>query len=289
MINVECVVDAKAQTGEAAIWSVRHQALWWADVPAGRLHRHDPETGRNESWETGRPMGCFAETEDGGIVAALTDGFHRLDLATGALTFLSGPKPEERGHRFNDGTVDPRGRFLAGTMILAYPDKRDEDGRLYSYDGRDAREVLGGFTVINGLAFAPDGRTAYVSDSISEIRTIWAYDYDPDDAAWSNRRVFFDTRVVPGRPDGAAIDSAGCYWMAGVGGSQLVRITPDGRVDMEVELPVSRPTRPAFGGRDLATLYVTSIRAEGEPHSGGVFALRVPGVTGLPFPVMHLP
>jgi len=103
--------------------------------------------------------------------------------------------------------------------------------------------------------------------------------------------VFFDSRQVDGRPDGGTVDSEGCYWMAGVGGWELVRLTPEGAVDMRIPMPVERPTRIAFGGRDLDTLYVTSISEkispgteDRQPHAGGVFALRVPGVTGLPFP-----
>lgn len=77
--------------------------------------------------------------------------------------------------------------------------------------------------------------------------------------------------------------------MAGVGGGQLYRITPLGKLDMTIDMPVERPTRIAFGGADLSTLYVTSIRPSGTPEndlSGGVFALRIPGISGIPMPIM---
>ena len=102
--------------------------------------------------------------------------------------------------------------------------------------------------------------------------------------------MFFDTRAVTGRPDGAAIDADGCYWMAGVGGWELVRLTPEGEIDMRIPMPIERPTRPAFGGPDMATLYCTSITGEPDPkqpQAGGVFALTVPGVTGVPVPLMR--
>ncbi len=105
------------------------------------------------------------------------------------------------------------------------------------------------------------------------------------------RRVFVDTHGLAGRPDGGTVDADGCYWMAGIGGWQLVRFTPKGVVDMIVDLPVEKPTKPAFGGADLGTIYVTSIGgglSEGtearQPQAGGLFALRVPGVQGLPQP-----
>ncbi|QDY71544.1 SMP-30/gluconolactonase/LRE family protein [Qingshengfaniella alkalisoli] len=287
--TVDCIIDTKAKVGEGAIWSTRRQALYWVDIPAGMLHRHIPETSRNEEWSFGRPLGCVAETSSGKLVGALNDGFHLFDTDSGAETRVAGPSPAKVGHRFNDGTVDPRGRFLAGTMFWSDDAPKDQ-GALYSFDGKgDAREIMGGFRTVNGLAFSPDGRIAYVSDSNPDIRTIWAYDYDLDDGHWHNKRVFFDTREVPGRPDGGAIDAEGCYWMAGVSGWQLVRITPDGKVDMQIPMPVEKPTRIAFGGTDLSTLFVTSIHVEhddAQPQSGGVFALNVSGIKGIPMPVM---
>ena len=88
----------------------------------------------------------------------------------------------------------------------------------------------------------------------------------------------------------------GCYWMAGVSGWELVRITPDGKVDMEIEMPIEKPTRIAFGGKDLDTLYVTSIGQSNitpgtesqQPHAGGLFALQIPGVQGIEFPCVEL-
>jgi len=286
---VDCVLDVRATLGEGAIWSTALHRLYFVDIPEGRLHRFDPASGGHETWELGRPVGCIAETETG-VIAALTDGFVAIDLPSGAERRLAGPSPAEYGHRFNDGATDPMGRFCAGTMPLAGPSDTPE-GVLHVLDRGESRPVMDGFHTINGLAFAPDGRTAYVSDSYPAVRRIWAYDYAPETGAWSNRRVFLDTSEMPGRPDGGAIDAEGCYWMAGVDGWQLYRITPAGRIDMAVDMPVQKPTRVAFGGRDLSTLYITSIRVEDDPHqpqSGSLFATHVPGVRGLPIPMARL-
>ncbi|MDF1790424.1 MAG: SMP-30/gluconolactonase/LRE family protein, partial [Thalassobaculaceae bacterium] len=147
--------------------------------------------------------------------------------------------------------------------------------------------ILDGLYIQNGLAFAPDGRTLYLSDSHPTVRTIWAFDYDLETGTPSNRRVFFDTRLVDGRPDGAAIDADGCYWMAGVDGWQVVRITPAGEVDRIVSVPVQKPTCLAFGGARLDTLYLTSMgpglispsTEDRQPQAGGLFAFA-PGVAG---------
>ena len=291
---VDCVLDIRAALGEGAIWSVREQALYWVDIVGGTLNRFDPASGANRHWDMGRPIGCFALKRTGGLVVALADGFHHFDPDGGALTAIHDPEPDKPGNRFNDGTVDHQGRFYAGTMPIAGPSaERGPEGTLYRLDADESvTTVRGDLFVVNGLAFSPDGRTAYLSDSYPERQTIWAHDYDPDTAAWTNARVFFDARAVDGRPDGGAVDAEGCYWMAGVGGWQLVRITPAGDVDMIIPMPVEKPTRIAFGGADLGTLYVTTIGSAGitrgsedkQPQAGSLFALTVPGVKGVPMP-----
>ena len=104
----------------------------------------------------------------------------------------------------------------------------------------------------------------------------------------SNRRVFVDMQPLPGRPDGAAVDADGCYWICGNDAGLVHRFTPDGKLDRSLAVPVKKPAMCAFGGPALDVLYVTSIRPDGadlsdQPLAGGVFALH-PGVSGLAEP-----
>lgn len=286
MTHIERVLDCRASIGEGAIWSVAEQALYWVDISRPTLNRFDPATGTNTSWEMPSAIGCFALCGDGTAVVALCEGFHHFHPDSGALRLLADPEPDKPGNRFNDGNVDSMGRFWAGTMPIAGPGETPE-GSLYCLDlDGSTRRMDGEFWVQNGLAFSPDGRTMYVSDSYAPVRTIWAFDYDLDSGVPSNRRVFFDTRNVAGRPDGAAMDVDGCYWMAGVSGGQLVRLTPQGKVDRIIEMPVEKPTRVAFGGPDLDIMYVTSIGQDAgpdQPEAGNLFAVHA-GVQGLPVP-----
>jgi sugar lactone lactonase YvrE len=285
--QVDCVLDARAALGEAAVWCGREQVLWWADIEGRALHRFDPATGRDRSWLLPSRPGCFALRERGGLVVALEDGFHFFDPGTGAIEPIADPEADRPGNRFNDGTTDPAGRFVAGTMPMG---PREPVAGLYRlWPDRRCERLFDGLTVTNGCAFSPDGRIFYFSDSEASIRTIWACDHDLASGALANRRVFVDTHGLAGRPDGGTVDADGCYWMAGVGGWQLVRFTPAGQVDRIVEMPVEKPTKIAFGGPDLDVLYVTSIGAHPtpgterrQPQAGGIFALRVPGVWGLP-------
>ena len=132
----------------------------------------------------------------------------------------------------------------------------------------------------------------YLSDSHPSVQTIWAFDYDTATATPSNRRVFVDMKPLPGRPDGAAVDADGCYWICGNDAGLVHRFTPDGKLDKSLAVPVKKPAMCAFGGANLDVLYVTSIRPDGvdvsdQPLAGGVFALR-PGVQGLAEPAFNV-
>ncbi len=285
MKEVTCVLDAKAELGECPVWSAEEQALYWIDIYAPALHRLDPVTGATRTWLMPKRIGSFGLREDGGAVVALRDGFHLLDFDTGAVSFLAGPLRSVRGTRFNDGKVSPDGRFWAGTMdeeSLSRPlgvlYRLDPDGSLH--------RMVDGLIVSNGLAWSPDGRTMFHSDSKGKV--IWAYDYDCAHGDIANRRVVARPTEEIGRPDGAAADVDGFYWSAGISAGVLNRWAPDGRLDRSIPLPCSNPTMPCFGGSDLKTIFVTSLRHDvpadvlaEKPLSGGIFAVPV-DVAGVP-------
>jgi sugar lactone lactonase YvrE len=168
-------------------------------------------------------------------------------------------------------------------------------GALYRLDHRGLQQQLDRLIVPNGLAWSPDGRTMYLSDSHPTVQTVWAFDYDVQEGRPTNRRVFIDMNRYPGRPDGAAVDADGCYWICGNDAGMVHRFTPEGRLDRSIELPVRKPAMCAFGGSNLDTLFVTSIRpdhpsvATEQPLAGSVFSFN-PGVKGIaeqsfPYPV----
>lgn len=288
MPPVECALQVRASTGEGPVWNGDEGALYWVDIPARLLNRFDPASGTNRSWLMPSAIGCFAFRQAGGVIAALQSGFHAVDLSSGSVTPLAEPLKDKPDCRFNDGRCDRAGRhFWAGTMAEP-PDPRRPRGAFYRFgaDG-SCTKMIDGLIVSNGLAFSPDGRTMYISDSNAAVQTIWAFDYDAEEGALRNRRVFATTHDIAGRPDGAAVDADGCYWTAANSGAQLVRYTPAGKIDRTIALPVHRPTMPCFGGGDLGTLYVTSMQPlPGEPRhelDGSILAVRA-GATGLPEP-----
>jgi sugar lactone lactonase YvrE len=292
-IKAELVLDARNGTGESPVWHGAEQALYWVDIPARKLCRWTPATGESTSWLAPEMLACAAPIAGSNqwIAGAESGIFQLSPQDDGQLGFerLAPVSHAMQGMRFNDGRCDRQGRFLAGTMLMNMAAGASV-GCVYSYQkDTGLTQLLDGFITPNGMAFSPDGRTMYLSDSHPSVQSVWAFDYDTETGTPSNRRLFIDMNPLPGRPDGAAVDADGCYWICGNDAGQIHRFTPGGKLDRSLAVPVKKPAMCAFGGAGLDTLYVTSIRPDGidlsdQPLAGGVFALR-PGVCGLPEPV----
>jgi sugar lactone lactonase YvrE len=282
----ERVPGADCKVGESPIWHAAEQAWYWVDIPQRRIWRLDYDGGAARYWTAGEMVACIAVHADGGLVAGMESGIFRVGLdADGSVRAepLAAPPELKPGMRFNDGRCDRDGRFWSGTMWMDMAAAQPVGG-LYRYDDRGlSASLVSGLITQNGLAWSPDGATMYLSDSHPSRQLIWAFDYDRAEGTPNNRRLFADMNTQRGRPDGAAVDADGCYWIAGNDGGCLLRFTPQGRLDRTLELPVSKPSMLCFGGPDLDTLLVTSIApgfAPGDELAGSVLLLR-PGVRGL--------
>ncbi len=295
MTNAELIFDGKNSTGESPVWVPEEQALYWVDIPAKAIWRWDAAGEHTRFWRLPEMVGCIAHAGDNQWVAGMETGTFRVTLnADGSANtaLLATAQHAAPTMRFNDGRCDRQGRFLAGTMFLNMAEAKAV-GTVSTFNGsRDQRVLLEQLIVPNGMAFSPDGKTMYLSDSHPSVQTIWAFDYDTESGTPSNQRIFVDMNPLPGRPDGAAVDADGCYWICGNDAGLIHRFTPEGKLDQSHAVPVKKPAMCAFGGVNLDTLFVTSIRPGGvdlqdQPLAGGVFALH-PGVCGLPEPKFQL-
>jgi sugar lactone lactonase YvrE len=229
----------------------------------------------------------------------LRRGLLRFDPASGRSIGLPASCPyDPRIERFNDGKADVQGRLWVSTV---YEPRDMPRAGLYRYaDGRWDK-MADQATTGNGLAWSPDARTLYWADTPAHL--VFAFDFERAGGAITHRRVFArferkqpqqDLGTYGGRPDGAAVDVEGGYWVAMFEGARLLRLDAQGQVTRELRLPVRCPTMPCFGGADLRTLYITSARENrpaeelaGEPLAGCVLQLQV-DVPGLPANVARL-
>ena len=271
--------------GESPLWHPTEQTLYWCDIPGHKLNRFDPASGQHRDWDFDTDVGCCAPLQDGGLLLALRSGLMRFDPVTGESTALASAPYDTTQERFNDGKADPQGRFWVGTIY----EPRKPRAALYRFDGGQLDRMADDVTVSNGLAWSLDARTMYWADTAAHA--VYAFDFDPAGGELSSRRIFvqFPPRAADqplagygGRPDGAAVDSDGGYWLAMYEGARLLRFASDGTLTREIALPVRCPTMPCFGGPDLRTLYVTTARENRpadeltrEPLAGCVLQMRV--------------
>jgi sugar lactone lactonase YvrE len=285
-MRIDRVGEIACAVGESPLWDGRRSLWYWVDITARAVWRLDPASGALHAWHAREMVACIALDEQGDLIAGMESGISRLrpgDTLEAAL--LAAPAESMAWQRFNDGRCDRQGRFWSGTMALDMTDA-PATGRLYRYSAGQgiSAPVVTGLVTQNGLAWSPDGRTMYLSDSHASRRVVWAFDYDVDDGTPSRQRVFVDMAQHPGRPDGAAMDIDGCYWTCANDAGMLHRFTPEGRLDRSIALPVAKPSMCSFGGPDMRTMLVTSISA-GAPSDdrlAGAVLLLEPGVAGMP-------
>lgn len=281
------MVDAKALLGESTCWDPTAQCLWWLDIWGKTLHRYEPATGRTQTFATPETPGCVTVRERGGIAIAMGHGFHFFDPSTGRFQHVIDAEAEIPETRMNDGKTDRQGRFWSGTAFEVEGEKAQHCGALYRLDADlTCHKTVTGFACFNGLAWSPDSRTVYFTDSHTPY--VWASDFDSATGNFDNTRVFIDLAPTGGICDGATVDAEGCYWLTMPFKSRVQRYDPNGKLMQTVQLSTDTPTCCEFGGKDLDILYVTTatlkrapLELRDQPWAGGLLAIDV-GVKGLP-------
>ena len=286
------------ELGESPFWHPQEQMLYWIDIPGKKLLRAELDSGKVEAWDMPSEPGCIAPAANGGLVIALRHGVFRAQEWGGALERIATLPHDQATVRANDGKCDALGRFWVGTIDEP---KASRAAELFSIDCRSGAALVqrqaGGALTANGLAWSPEGTTLYWADTPSHVVHAWNFDligntlsghrvhlqFAPKPAGWT-----FADRSYQGRPDGAAVDVLGNYWVSLFEGRRVCCFAPDGRLLRELETPAQCPTMPCFGGEDLKTLYLTTARhgrSAAElaefPDSGAVFFTRV-DTPGLP-------
>jgi sugar lactone lactonase YvrE len=277
MSTFELVWDSRCGVAESPVWDAANRRVLFCDIPGKKINALSVDTGARETWDLPEVVGSFGLCRSGRLVVALRHRVVLFDPKTQAITDLTPAVVEPVTNRLNDGKVGPDGAFWVGSMDENSP--RQPLGALYRVtpDGRIERKSEG-YAVSNGLAWSPDGRIMYHSDSTSAI--IEAWDFDPATGGQSNHRVLAKLTNEEGRPDGAATDTDGNYWSAGPSAGCINGFSPTGRLLKKLPFPVPGPTMPCFADDFM---YVTSLR-EGKspeilqqfPTLGGLFRASAP-------------
>jgi sugar lactone lactonase YvrE len=287
MQNFKALSTSRDRVGECPVWSAVEQALYWVDIEGKHIHRYDWHSKTQQTWNTDERVGCIAcvASTEGckRVIAAMETGIFDVELLptrqtkSRLLAAIQYPIPNMR---FNDGRCDSQGRFWVSTMCMDMAAAK-QVGAVYCFDenGLGAPKVEGLITP-NGMAFSPDGASYYLSDSHPSVQKIWAFDFKGADGSIANGREFVDMTAHPGRPDGAAVDVDGNYWICANDAGKIHQFSPAGELLSSLNVPVSKPSMCAFGGPTMNILFVTSIQpavAVGNEAglSGAVFSVEL--------------
>jgi sugar lactone lactonase YvrE len=246
------------QVGESPVWDTASDTLFWIDVRGQAVLRLDPARGALSRWALPQVVGALAIVRPQLLLLALKRQLALFDLDTGRLSLFAPIAEEPAGNRLNEGKLSPSGRwFLFGSMDDR-PEHKQPTGSLYRADmAGHVLHLHHGLTTANGLAWSPDGRAIYFSDSFAG--NIWQAVWNEDEGRMHTPRLFATSDEASGRPDGALVDAAGRYVSAGVSAGCMNVFGPDGKIVLRVPLPVHAPTMPSVGGVGGSRLFVTSL------------------------------
>lgn len=299
-----CLWEANAHIGESTLWDERDGCIYWADINSDNpsINWLQIATGAQRSWNPPVWVSALAVREQGGFIASTRDGLAFINPSLEIFEHFADPRSHPASTRMNDGVTDRKGRYWTGscdtTQVEESTSTNDKGSNLNRLDDRQSGELFcvdhqqnirtaeGGLVTANGPAFSPDGKTLYLNDTMPQVT--WAYDLN-DDGVLQNRRLFRKYDINEGFPDGMAVDTEGCLWIAFYEGWKLRRYSPGGEELESRRLPVRQGLRPAFGGDDYSRLFVMSGKIAmsksdetEQPLAGALFEILEPGVKGLP-------
>ncbi len=277
-MQAEVVADTDCATGEGPIWHPDEHAVYWVDIPRGRLYRYDPATHAHELCHEGEKTSAFTIQDDGALLLVFVKGALAL-WRPGQEPQVIARMPDGPEYMFNDAVADPEGRVFVGAQV-----GEDKDGRLYRFDtDGSAHQLLDGLKEPNGMGFSPDRTRLYFTES--KAFRVHVFDYDRTTGGIGNGRTFVELPESDTVPDGLTVDAEGFIWSAHWNGSRVVRYSPDGREDRRITFPVRKISSLTFGGPDYTDIYVSTAggdnRAEEGPLAGSLFHVDV-GIRGRP-------
>ncbi len=284
--KAEVVLDYKCLLGEGPVWDAKRKVICWIDILNGHIHQYSIESKKHTTIQLNEMVGSIAICSDGTFIAGLKSGFAFIDRESKKIQRITDPEAHLPNNRFNDGKVDPEGRFWAGTLSLTEEPKA---GNLYVLEkDLSVSKKIGSVTISNGLAWSPDQKTMYYIDTPTS--EIVSFHYEKGTGEISDRKVIIKIPRQDGYPDGMTIDSEGMLWIAHWDGWQVSRWNPQtGEKINKISMPVARVTSCTFGGDNLEDLYITTARKElteeqleKQPLAGSLFVLRNCGAKGMP-------
>ena len=254
--------------GESCFWDPRYNCLVWTDIQSKKAWKLDD---RDQSFEFNLPdrAGFILPRKKDGFIVGFPNFIAISDQYFSSFKKICEVESSINETRINDAKVDPYGGIVFGTYNED-PDKinRKPIANLYRLNPNlSLTHLLSNITVSNGIAFSQKENIMYFADTpIGRIRKFEYTDNFQKLNELNTKMVFEDV----GEPDGATLDIDNNYWSARVRGKCIICVdTNNEKILEKINLPTNTPTCVTFGGSDLSTLYVTSLRADPTNDSAG--------------------
>ncbi|XP_048790451.1 regucalcin [Lagopus muta] len=290
-VKIECIGSDRYRLGESPVWDEKENSLLYVDIAGRKVCRWDAASGQVQAVSMDAPVSSVALRKSGDYVITLGTKFAALKWKEQLVTPIAHVDRDKAKNRFNDGKVDPAGRYFAGTMAeeIRPAVLEPRQGSLYTLcPDHSVVKHFDQVDISNGLDWSLDHKTFFYIDSLTY--SVDAFDYDLQTGKIGNRRSVYKVEKEENIPDGMCIDTEGKLWVACYNGGRVIRLDPEtGKRIQTVKLPADKTTSCCFGGRDYSEMYVTSAsdgmdreRLSQQPQAGGVFKITGLGVKGIP-------
>ncbi|WP_204115895.1 SMP-30/gluconolactonase/LRE family protein [Shimia biformata] len=264
--------DRRCTLGEGPLWHPERGQLFWFDILGKKLLTRTEE-GPAE-WSFDEYVSAAGWVDADTLILASETALWRFSIADGSRQKLVDLEADNPVTRSNDGRADPQGGFWIGTMGIEAELKA---GAIYRYYKGELRQLFPGISIPNAISFAPDGKTAYFTDTLTQ--QVMRQALDGDGWPMGEPSVYLDLKADKLFPDGAVVDADGNMWLAQWGANRVAAYAPDGTFLRAVAIGGRHSSCPAFGGADGTTLFCTTAAVDlspevltAEPGNGLVFA-----------------
>lgn len=251
---------------EGPVWFGDADCLLFSDIPNNRIMRWTERDGISVFREPSNYTNGHTRDRQGRLVSC-EHGMRRVTRTeyNGAVTVLADSYQGKPLNSPNDIVVksddsvwftDPH--YGINTDYEGFKSEQELPCNVYRIDPQSGamEAVLTDFNCPNGLAFSPDEKRLYVSDTgrmfMGDPTHIRVFDVGDDGKTLSGGRVFHV--VSPGASDGFRADSDGNIWTSA--GDGVHCIAPDGTLLGKILVP-EIVSNVCFGGRGKHRLFIT--------------------------------
>lgn len=278
-VTISVLSQHSCHLGEGATYDAASDTAWWFDILERTLLEHRFASGETVLHPLPFMASQLSFIDDRRQLVASDAGLYVREIATGKLALHTPLEADNAATRSNDGRVHPSGALWIGTM-----GRKAETGAGAIYHFRDGLVTMlfSAITIPNAICFAPDGATAYFTDTAAGL--LMRVAVDPATGLSSGEpSALYDHRGQAGGLDGAVVDADGLIWNARWGGSCIDAYSPAGDRLRSIAVPARQPTCPLFVGAKADRLLLTSARegmseadVAADPDAGKTFVLDFP-------------